>query len=986
MKLLLLTAVLVLAGIAQLGAQGQPQHQQPPAAPSSRFSAPRASVPMHAAAAMLSRQPGRFTENRGQWNPEARFLMQQNGVNIWITNRGAVYDLYKREQPARQQQLAGMELPPQLQLGAENPDAPVRVQGHVLRLEFMDALPQSHAVGTENLGTRTNYFLGSDRSKWGSDCQSFGGVLLQNIYPGIDAQFSLDEGFPRYDLIIAPNADPAQVRYRLAGAEQVALTPEGNLSICTSLGVVELRQLFAYQQLPNGTRQQVPCEFVVDAEGAISFSLGQYDRSRTLVIDPLLYSTFIGGSGDDDAQGVAIDADGNTWIVGQTIDATTDLPTTTGAYDESHTGLLDAFLAKFDPSASGAAQLAYSTFLGGSQGDFARSLAIDGNGKIWLTGGARESSFPKNPGDYDASPGAHEAFVVQIDPSVGGAAQLVYSILIGGANYDEGRSIALDRDGNVWITGYASPGTPNYPTTSGAYSESFNGGGGDVIVTKIDPSASGSAQLAYSTFIGGDDLDAGYDLLIDDDQNIWIVGYSTDATTDYPTTTGAYDQTHNGGIGDIIVSKLDPSASGSAQLVYSTFLGGSPLEIGYGIALDGSGNVWVAGYTAASGSPAYPTTTGAYDQTYNGGIGDVVVSKLDPSASGSAQLAYSTFIGGDGLDVAEGIVLDKAGYPYITGYTADGTTDYPVTADAYDGTHNGGYDAFLTRLNPSASGSAQLAYSTLLGGSASDLAYDLTLDGKGSFWIVGETADGTTDLPTTTGAYDVTQNGSKDAFLAKVGVCNAGGILDIALSPAIVWSPNDAMRTINAVLTILQGCSATATLQSITGDETITGDVANATTGTNDTQFDLRAERDRGGDGRIYSITYRLTDGVLTEDYTAKIVVPYNQGTIKPGGTSSCGTVALGEIPTFTGSTIAIPYKLGGSGGTVTLRIMNTRGREVARLVNGATQGSGDHTAYFGGVKSIGSYPGGDLPNGLYLVVLEGCGYTDVGMMEIAAP
>ena len=983
MRLLLLSAALICAGIAQLAAQPQPLPTQPlptqqlQSAVNSQFAAPRASASVRAAGAMLGARPGRFTENRGQWDPDARFLMQQNGINIWITNRGAVYDLYQREQSPRP---TLPELPGQ----SHDADAPVRVKGHVLRLEFVDPLPESHAVGTENLGTRTNYFLGTDRSRWGSDCQSFGGVRLLNIYPGVDAQFSLDQGFPRYDLIVAPNADPTQIRYRLAGAEGATVTPEGRLSFCTSLGMVELRELFAYQQLPNGTRQHVPCAFVVDPEGIISLDLGRYDPSQTLVIDPLLYSTFIGGGGNDEAQGVAIDADGNTWIVGQTIDATTDIPTTTGAYDETHNGTGDAFLAKFDPSASGAAQLAYSTFVGGSQGDFARALAIDGNGKIWLTGAAREP-FPTTSGDYDASPGVHEIFVTQIDPSATGTAQLAYSILIGGEHYDEGKAITVDRDGNVWITGYASPGTPNYPTTTGAYDESFNGGGGDVIVTKIDPSASGSAQLAYSTFIGGNDTDAGYDILVDDDENIWLVGYTPDGTTDYPTTTGAYDQTHNGS-GDIFVTKLDPSASGSAQLAYSTFLGGSPLEIGYGIALDGSGNVWVAGYTAAAGSPAYPTTTGAYDQTYNGGIGDAVITKLNPSASGSAQLVYSTFVGGDGLDVAEGIVLDKAGYPYITGYTADGTTDYPVTSDAYDGTHNGGYDAFLTRMNPSASGSAQLAYSTLIGGSADDFGYDLTLDGKGSFWITGKTADGTTDFPTTSGAYDVAHNGGEDAFLAKIGVCNAGGILDIALSPAIVWSPNDAMRTINAVLTVLQGCSTTSTLLSITGDETITGDVANATTGTNDIQFDLRAERDRGGDGRIYTITYRLTDGVLTEDYTAKIIVPYNQGTIKPGGTSSCGTVALGNIPTFTGSTIAIPYKLGGTGGTVTLRIMNTRGREVARLVNGQTQGSGDHTAYFGGVKSIGSYPGGDLPNGLYLVVLEGCGYSDVGMMEIAVP
>lgn len=914
MKLLLLTAGLLIASIAQLGAQGQPRPSAPNAHANAQMAASRPAVAPQTASAMLARQPGRFTENRGQWNPEARFLMKQNGVNIWLTNSGAVYDLYQRTPASARRSRSAIGMAEAVGNNGDGADEVVTVSGHVLRLEFLGASPKSHAVGTDNLGTRTNYFLGQDRSKWGTDCQSFGGARLHNIYPGIDAQFYLDEGFPRYDLIVAPEANPAQIRYRMAGADRTELTPEGRLSICTSLGQVELRELFAYQELPNGTRQQIPCEFVVDADGAIGFAVGRYDRSRTLVIDPLIYSTFIGGSGNDEARGVALDVDGNIWVAGQTIDATTDYPTTTGAYTTTHAGLLDAFIAELDPSASGAAQLAYSTFIGGSQGDFARALAIDGNGKIWITGGAREP-FPKTSGDYDVSPGAHEIFVAQIDPSASGAAQLAYSVMIGGSGYDEGSAIVVDGNGNAWVTGTTTPTTTNYPTTTGAYNETNNGGGGDAFLAKFDPSASGTAQLAYSTFLGG-------------------------------------------------------SAS----------------EIGYEIALDATGNVWVVGYTSASGSPSYPTTTGAYDQSFNGGGGDVVVTKLDPSVSGAAQLVYSTFIGGDGLDVAEAIVVDRSGYPWITGYTQDGTTDYPVTGDAYDGLQNGGYDAFLSRINPSASGAAQLAYSTLLGGSADDYGYDLTLDGKGSFYIVGKTANGTTDLPTTAGAYDVSQNGGEDAFVVQLGVCNAGGILDIALSPEIIWSPNDAMQTINAVLTILQGCSATATLQSITGDEAITGDVANATTGTADIQFDLRAERDRGGDGRIYTITYRLTDGVLTEDYSAKIVVPYNQGTTKVGGTSSCGTVALGAIPTFTGSAISIPYKLGGSGGAVTLRILNTRGREVARLINGATQASGDHTATFGGVKSIGSYPGSDLPNGLYLVVLEGCGFSDVGLMEIAVP
>lgn len=978
MKLLLLTAGLLLASIAQLGAQDQSQL----IAPNSGMAAPRLAVASQTTSAMLARQPGRFTENRGQWNPEARFMMQRNGINIWITDKGAVYDLYNADHAPNKESspIMGLQIG---RLSNNSLEEVMRVQGHVLRLEFLGTLPNAQAEGKENLGTRTNYFLGQDRSKWGSDCQSFNGVRLQNLYAGIEAHFYLDDELPRYDLIVAPGGDPSQIRYRLAGAEQVTVTSEGRLSICTSLGEVELRELFAYQQEPNGVRRQVECQFTIDSNGEVGFAVGQYDRHRTLVIDPLLYSTFLGGSASEQGStsaftAIALANNGDVWVAGATLSGTGSYPTTTGAYDTTFGGGCDVVVAKIDTSASGAAQLAYSTFIGGSQGDFANDLVLDGSGGVWLTGAAR-APYPTTSGDYDASQDAHEVFVTRLNPLVSGSAQLDYSILMGGDGYDEGRAIALDDDENVWITGATTNAAPNYPTTTGAYDESINGSG-DAFVTKIDPSASGTAQLAYSTFIGGTDNDGGYDLVVDDG-NIWITGYTNDAGTDYPTTTGAYDVSHNGSY-DVFVTKLDPSASGAAQLAYSTFLGGSAIEFAYSLAVDASDNVWIAGYTAAAGSPGYPTTTGAYDVSYNGGTGDVVLTKIDPSASGASQLVYSTFIGGSGLDVGTALSVDIYGKAWITGYAQSG---YPTTGDAYDGVHNGSYDAFLTGVNPSASGSAQLTYSTVIGGTGDDFGYGLALDGRGGFWLSGLTSS--SGYPVISGDYDATYNGGAyDIFISKLGVCNAGGILDIALSPKIIWSPNDAMRTINAVLTILQGCGATATLQSITADETITGDVTNATTGTTDVQFDLRAERDRGGDGRIYTITYRLTDGVLTEDYTAKIVVPYNQGTVKVGGTSSCGTVALGTIPTFTGSTTSIPYKLGGSSGTVTLRIINTRGREVARLINGATQSSGDHTAKFTGVKSIGSYPGGDLPNGLYLVVLEGCGYSDVGMMEIAVP
>ncbi|MEZ5428168.1 MAG: SBBP repeat-containing protein [Pyrinomonadaceae bacterium] len=334
-----------------------------------------------------------------------------------------------------------------------------------------------------------------------------------------------------------------------------------------------------------------------------------------------------------------------------------------------------------------------------------------------------------------------------IDPSVNLTA-LAFSTFLGGSSVEEGDDIAVDRAGNVYVTGYTD--SPSFPTTPGTFDTSRNGGE-DVFVTKLN---AGGTELVYSTFIGGASDERGFGIAVDDTGNAFVTGRTFDSTTDYPTTVGAFDVTHNGNY-DVFVTKLDMSGS---ALVYSTFVGGTSNDFAEEIAVDTNGNAYIAG-SSASGN--FPTTSGAYDTSLAGSF-DAVLTKLSPDG---ASLVYSTFIGGGGTDFANGVAIDASGNAFITGSTDNSITPFPTTPTAFDTVPNGLNDVFVTRFNAGGSG---LLYSTLIGGSLDDIGLAIAVDSGNNAYITGYTNDGTTDYPTTSGAFDTTHNGIADAFVTKV--------------------------------------------------------------------------------------------------------------------------------------------------------------------------------------------------------------------------
>jgi hypothetical protein len=458
----------------------------------------------------------------------------------------------------------------------------------------------------------------------------------------------------------------------------------------------------------------------------------------------LKYSTFIGGTDYDVEASIAVDSDCSVYITGST--DSINFNTTSGAFDETFNGNGDIFVSKLSADGS---TLVYSTFIGGTDVDYGRSIVVDSYGCAYITGHTESNDFNITSGAFDETynGGVEDVFVSKLSAD---GSSLIYSTFIGGTGVrDFGSSITVDSDGCAYIVGETQ--SSDFNTTSGAFDETFNGVM-EAFVCKL--SADGST-LTYSTYLGGTSNDYGNSIAVDSDGYAYVTGFTT--SSDFNTTSGAFDETYNGN-GEIFVCKLSPDGS---TLVNSTFIGGTNSDVGRSIVVDSDGSAYIVGDTDSSD---FNTTTGAFDEIYNGGGGDAFVCKL--SANGSV-LTYSTYVGGSGLDDGLSIAIDSSGSAYFTGTTA--SSDFNTTNGAYDETYNGASDAYLSKLSTNGS---TLTYSTYIGSSIDDELYpEIAVGAKGGIYIVGETYS--SDFNTTTGAYDETFNGIEDIFVCKFfgGVC-----------------------------------------------------------------------------------------------------------------------------------------------------------------------------------------------------------------------
>jgi uncharacterized repeat protein (TIGR02543 family) len=602
---------------------------------------------------------------------------------------------------------------------------------------------------------------------------------LGEVWSGIEVKLKATQKTVEKLFYVKPGADPSKIVVEVDGAEGLKLSKDGEIIIKTGLGDLKLSKPSAWQE-KDGKKLPVEVSYKLIGKNRYSFEVAKADPSLPIVIDPLLASTFIGGSGNDFVgYSIALDSSGNVYVTGSTYSP--DYPTTAGAYDRSYNGgSSDVFVSKLSNDLS---QLLASTFIGGSRDDFGNSIALDSSGNVYVTGFTVSSDYPTTSGAYDTRCGTDgtcdggfaDVFVSKLSNDL---SQLLASTFIGGSRDDFGNSIALDSSGNVYVTGFTF--SSDYPTTAGAYDRSYNDYG-DVFVSKLSNNLS---QLLASTFIGGSGFEHGFSIALDRSGNVYVTGDTS--SPNYPTTSGAYDRSYNGSV-DVFVSKLSNDLS---QLLASTFIGGSRNDEARSIALDSSGNVYVTGFTFSSD---YPTTSGAYDRSYNGGSSDVFVSKLSNDLS---QLLASTFIGGSARDVAFSIALDSSGNVYVTGWTD--SSDYPTTSGAYDtrcgtdGTCDGGFaDVFVSKLSNNLS---QLLASTFIGGSRDDFGNSIALDSSGNVYVTGRTYS--SNYPTTSGAYDRGYNGYSDVFVSKLDSNLSSGVGPVRYSLHI--SPRPANGTITS--------------------------------------------------------------------------------------------------------------------------------------------------------------------------------------------
>jgi hypothetical protein len=674
-----------------------------------------------------------FIENKGQWHSDVLFLCRMGGLDAWITKYGVNYTFYKLEEVPSANKNERL-LPDKFEHKDYN------MIGHRVLMKLQNYNPNPTREGKEKQEGYYNYFIGNDPSKHASYVGLYKEVLVKDVYKGIDIRYYFDKGGLRYDYVVHPGADPSQIVFTLEGSDKTYVNEKGNLVFTTRFGEVAMAELKAYQER---NKKVIKSEFIKKGD-KWCIALASYDKTQALIIDPLVYSTYIGGSGGDVGIGIAIDASGNAYVTGNT--TSTNYAVTAGAFQTTYGGgIWDVFVTKLNASGSG---LVYSTYIGGSDDDYGYAIALDGSGNAYVTGATSSTDYAVTAGAFQTTYGGSvDVFVTKLNASGSG---LVYSTYIGGSDGDYGYGIAVDVSGNAYVTGYTD--SNNYAVTAGAFQTTYEGGWADVFVTKLN--ASGSA-LVYSTYIGGSDWDEGRGIAVDVSGNAYVTGYTD--SNNYAVTAGAF-QTTNGGGGDVFVTKLNASGSG---LLYSTYIGGSGEEYGRAIAVDGSGNAYVTGYTSSTN---YHVTANAFQTTYGGGTYDVFVTKL--IASGS-NLVYSTYIGGSSDDEGYGIAVDGSGNAYVTGLTK--STDYDVTSGAFQTTYGGGYfyggDVFVTKLNASGSG---LVYSTYIGGSDDDYGFGIAVDGSGNAYVTGLTWS--TDYDVTAGAFQTTYGESWDVFVTKLNV------------------------------------------------------------------------------------------------------------------------------------------------------------------------------------------------------------------------
>ena len=681
-----------------------------------------------------------FIENKGQWDKEVKFLARFNGMKVWVTESGIVFDLYQINKNNTNSLDSISFLPGQNDTG-------ISIKGHVFKMNFPQIpgiVSKKHFEGRNQQPGYFNYFIGNDSSHWASHVKLWSEVIIKDVAPSIDMRIYVDQQMPRYDLIIHPGGNPDLLLSKIEGQDSLSISENGELLIKTSMGELTNKKIFAFQEFGN-KKVEIACQYKLNGNGQFGFITAKYNHSLPLFLDPLIYSTFIGSSGVEVALGVKVDPNNCPVVIG-VADGNT-FPTTNGSYQKSYAGgTNDVFITKLNFNAS---SLVFSTFIGGNNYEHPRDLQVDQASDIYLTGVTYSSNFPVVNAYQSIRKGHTDAFITKLNAA---GTNLIFSTYLGGtvSTYGtETRGIAIDTGLNVYVCGWTT--ASNFPVTSGAFQVIFGGPGGssgDGFVSKL--SASGGTLLA-STFLGGISYDVAYAIALDGQQNVYVAGGTT--STGFPVTSGCL-QPGMSGTGDAYISKLNNNLT---TMIFSTFFGGSSNNEGINsIVTDSANNIIIAGITK---SYDLKITTGAYKTSFCTPpatcYSEIFISKINSSGT---TLMRSTFMGGSKdeywpnlmLDTNENVVLTATSY----------STDYPVTANAY---MIGGATLVISSLDSSLT---NLLYSSYIGFGATGISFDPDKDSLNNFYLAGGTVS--SNFQTTPGVYQPNYILHEEGFLCKL--------------------------------------------------------------------------------------------------------------------------------------------------------------------------------------------------------------------------
>ncbi|HWV99072.1 MAG TPA: SBBP repeat-containing protein [Candidatus Acidoferrum sp.] len=691
------------------------------------------------ASGALAGLPLSFEPNHGQVAGPARFLARGEQYQFLLGPAGVQFVLWKQDRVAPASPLQP-NFPPASSLHAR-----------AARMEFIGANRDAGMQGADELPGKINYFLGNDSQRWHTGVPTFSRVQVAQLYPGIDLCYYGNPRQLEYDFELAPRTDPALISIRFDGVDALSLSPAGDLVL--TLGDDQLRhQRPALYQLVGGRRRDVSGHYRIKDQHTVGFVVGPYDRDLPLVIDPTFsYSTYFGGNNGDAAYSVKVDANGSVYIAGATLSTSFLSAIPTNAFQTNFDGgklTGDAFVAKLDstgstllyftylggssedvaydlaldvagnayltgttgstnfptvkplfPTIGGTANtflkvfpndafvaelntngsaLVFSTYLGGEADDVANGIALDPAGNIYVTGFTDSTNFPVVNALQSTNALNDDAFVVKIAP---GGTNLVYSTFLGGTASDRGESIAADENGFAYVTGYTL--STNFPYANGF--QSTNSGTADAFVTRLNP----NGTLAYSTYLGGSFNDFATRIVLDPAGKVLIAG-ATDSTNFPPSSIpGGFHIGNNGTNAfnyDIFLARFDTNGN----LLATTLFGGSADDAPWGLAVDPSGRIFVAGTTFSFDFPV--TNVSGLFSTNTAGSRDVFVTALSADA---ATPLYSGYLGGFADDFAYGIAVDAESSAYVTGVTS--STNFP-TASAYQTSLSGPSDAFLAKI------------------------------------------------------------------------------------------------------------------------------------------------------------------------------------------------------------------------------------------------------------------------------------------------